>query len=1006
MSQLILESLTAFGAAEDEILLFDASDYLSLNYLNLIASHGADPLPEGVILSDGRPVMYFVDETNLASDMQRRLEQTRKAINVLACRGERAVLAVVSHGQLTVYPVKPCENIDAGFRVTKHDNYSSGFIRDLIEGALPAKTADYLYGNKVGTGVDDLLFSLLMAVGKDLNATATLKGQHETILALVGRALLTRFLADREIITPSTFPELFSTCHVDNCFYSHESAALTNAWLDQTFNGDLLPLPVGRSNYAGWFATLDPDVFRKLSFIMGHTDKYGQRPLPGFINFAHVPVGLLSEVYERYAHENLEEHVRVSAKKESIHYTPRHIAEYMLSQSFDAVTTAPPHLAKILDPSCGAGVFVVLAFRRLIAEHWKATGTQPDTYKIRDILYDQISGFDINKAALTLAALGLYLSALELDPEPLPTSKLKFKSNLIGGILHCVRGKNEPWSETPAIMGSLGASVSDDHLGKYDIVIGNPPWSSFPKGMGKKLSNVVRSVALKRDPQHLAGIANNHNNPDQVPDLPFVWKSMEWAKPAATIAFALHARFLFKNSSIGIKAREDLFKALNVTGILNAANLRESNVWPRIKAQFCLLFAKNDMPTQYNYFHFVSPKYEKELNEHQRRIRVDYQSAEPVQASALEQRPYLLKTLSQGTALDVGVIDRITSLVTDGKAIPLDQYWADNVGPERAGVGFQTSSTKEDSSFLINMGAAILSKNDSAGYIIDASSLCAFDIPRLHRTRKKTIYEPPLVLINKAIAANRNCVSARISLGKRPVAFNESFYGYSACGHPSAETLAKYLFAIFNSDLLLHYTLMTSSQYGIEREVIHKADVDSFPIIPFELLSNDQSSQIESIFDSFNQRPDTEKLNQLIYSIYELSEYDQQVIKDTLSVALPIASSIKRAQQGVSNDEIDLFCSELLTTMEPYVIQSRTDESQFHSWRFISLSNNSTFDELVAKDTFVEMANNSGASRILINSENNLHIGMLSQYRYWTPSRARLLALHILRENCSFLEKK
>ncbi|MCG2775679.1 MAG: SAM-dependent methyltransferase [Desulfobacterales bacterium] len=1006
MSQLLLDSLKAFGATEDEILLFNASDYLSLNYLNLIASDVAPHLPEGVILSDGRPVMYFIDETNLALDAQQRLDQTQKAINVLACRGETAVLAVVSHGQLMVYPVNPGENIGEGLTVTKHDDYSSGFIRDLIEGALPTKAADHLYRKKAGNGVDDLLFSLLMNVGKDLNATNTLKGQHETILALVGRALLTRFLVDRDIITTDTFPELFSTCLADNCFSTPKSAALTNAWLDETFNGDLLPLPAFKNEYAVWFATLDADVFRKLSFIMGHTNEYGQRPLPGFINFAHVPVGLLSEVYERYAHENLEEHIRFSAKKESIHYTPRHIAEYMLSQSFDAVTTASPHLARVLDPSCGAGVFVVLAFRHLIAEHWKATGTQPDTYKIRDILYDQITGFDINKAALTLAALGLYLSALELDPEPLPTSKLKFKSNLIGSILHCVRGKDEPWSETPAIMGSLGESVSDDHLGKYDIVIGNPPWSSFPTEMGKKLSNVVRSVALKRDPERLAGIAKNHNNPDQVPDLPFIWKSMEWAKPGATIAFVLHARVLFKNSHVGIKAREDLLKALNVTGILNAADLRESNVWTRIKAQFCLLFAKNDMPTQYNYFHFISPKYEKELNEHQRRIRVDYQSAEPVQASAIEQRPYLLKTLSQGTALDVGVIDRITSFVINGQAIPLDQYWANSVGPERTGTGFQTSSTKEDASFLINMGAAILSKKDNADYIIDTSSLCPFDIPRLHRTRKKTIYEPPLVLINKAIAADKNTVSARISLDKRPIAFNESFYGYSTCGHPSAETLAKYLFAIFNSDLLLHYTLMTSSQYGIEREVVHKADVDSFPIIPLELLSDDQTSQIEHTFDSFKLRPTPDKLNQLVYSIYGLSEYDQQVIRDTLSVALPIASSIKRAQQGVSNSEIESFCTELLTTLDPYVVRSRTDDSRFHSWRFISISTNSTFDELRDKDTFVEMANNSGASRILIISENNLHIGMLNQYRYWTPSRARLLALQLLRDNCDFLEKK
>lgn len=1006
MNSKMINSLKKFGATSKEILLFNSSDYRTINYVSLIDAATQNPLPEGVIETDGRPMMFFMDNTNLAKDPLVKTEQICTAVNILSCRGESTSLAVVSHGELTIYPINPSTKDELkGFISKVEDEHSDGIIRDLIEGTLPSTLASQVYGKKTKkNAVEELLFTLLMEVGKHLNSTEALKNQHEIILALIGRALLTRFLLDRKIITIETFPELYSNCDPDDCFSSPALAALTNKWLDETFNGDLLELPVKKDTYTNWFSKLNNDVFNKLSYILGHTDETGQKHLPDFIDFAHVPVGLLSEVYERYAHENLDAQVRANAKKESIHYTPRHIADYMLTQAFDAVSTTKSHESKILDPSCGAGVFVVLAFRRLIAEHWKVTGKRPDTYKIREILYGQLTGFDINNSALTLAALGLYLSALELDPEPLPTSKLKFSKNLIGSVLHSVREEHEPWPGKTIVMGSLGPSVDPSHVSQYDIIIGNPPWSSFPTEMGTALSTCVRNVAKKRDAQLFADIVEKHENPDQVPDLPFVWMSMEWAKPGAVIALALHARFLFKNSDRGVTARSHLFRALNITGILNGAALRKSNVWPRVKAQFCLLFAKNEIPTIRNYFHFISPQYERKLNEDQGRIRVDYQSAQPIQSAVLEEKPYLLKVLYKGTSLDANIIENIQSLISVNKAIPLKIYWKKNVGKNRSGVGFQTTSTAMDASFLIDMNAVSLSKEDDAGYIIDTKSLPKFKTPRLHRTREKTIYEPPLVLINKAIGANKDTVTARISLNKKPIVFNESFYGYSTCGHNSEKSLAKYLFAILNSDLLLYYTLMVSSQYGIEREVIHKADVDSFPIIPYENLSKSIKSEIDTTFDQFKKKKNTHLLNQLIYSIYGLKKYDKVVIQDTLAVSLPVAESRNKAQEKVSKCEVINFCNALKSTLEPHFINISIDEFKLHSWRFITFFIDGNCADIQNKDIFTEISDSTGSSKIMVISDGCIHLGMLNQYRYWTPSRARLLALEILKNHADKLE--
>src|SRR5208337_1849683 len=98
----------------------------------------------------------------------------------------------------------------------------------------------------------------------------------------------------------------------------------------------------------------------------------------------------------------------------------------LVDDAFDGMRKAGK--ARVLDPACGAGVFLVLAFRRLYQERWKATGQRPPRPVIRKILNHQLRGFDINESALRLSALSLYLTAIELDPKPTPPDALKFKN--------------------------------------------------------------------------------------------------------------------------------------------------------------------------------------------------------------------------------------------------------------------------------------------------------------------------------------------------------------------------------------------------------------------------------------------------------------------------------------------------------------------------------------------------------------------------------------------------
>ena len=86
----------------------------------------------------------------------------------------------------------------------------------------------------------------------------------------------------------------------------------------------------------------------------------------------------------------------------------------------------------VLDLTCGSGVFLVEALRRLV--YLKSRGATPRRETIRETLYTQLYGVDRSAAAVRVAAFSLYLAALELDPTPELTQPLAFNP-LVGRTL-------------------------------------------------------------------------------------------------------------------------------------------------------------------------------------------------------------------------------------------------------------------------------------------------------------------------------------------------------------------------------------------------------------------------------------------------------------------------------------------------------------------------------------------------------------------------------------------
>ena len=480
----LVHAAKAFGC-HDVLELGGEPSPRHLNYLDLLKISGKGILKvDAVAEFQARPLLYIVSGDQLRnSDSEKILDLQC----LLANRGEMAYLGILNPGELNVYPINLERSELARSVPTTIKRESSSaplFFQSVVNGVFTLEgqpeEPDYVFKtiNDLMTRSSEILIETYRLTPLD-------------VLSFLGRALFFRFLWDRKIIRRS---ELHSVCpgaeSARDCFRDVDNSVATCQWLDETFNGDMLPLS---GDYKDIFTHANSQtkgqLFLHLRAILEGWEHAGaafQTTIDwGDLNFAHIPIGVLSQVYENFS-KIWDPQQR---KQTSAYYTPKNIARFLVDDAFEGVSDKPN--ARILDPSCGAGIFLVLAFRRLVAARWEHDGKRPDTKTIQSILYSQLCGFDVSESALRLAALSLYITAIELNGTPRPPKSLRFPKPLQGVVLHNLR-RTEEREAKGFVLGSLRLDFPKDFNCRFDMVIGNPPWSRL-KGDDEEAKQEVKA---------------------------------------------------------------------------------------------------------------------------------------------------------------------------------------------------------------------------------------------------------------------------------------------------------------------------------------------------------------------------------------------------------------------------------------------------------------------------------------------------------------------------------
>jgi hypothetical protein len=1039
----LAQRLAAYGCTSDVIIRLDEklSAPEQLDYLDLLPKQSNHaPGLTAVAEHQGTALLYLVDASG---DVRSDAESLAALRRRLANRSDPAWLGVMRPGSLEIFPIGFHEAADARpvKTIEEHDTTAPMFFQSLVHGTFEE--------NHRLRGTDYVFHKIFDLLTRTTNEFVPKEGKGRLdaleVLSMAGRALFFRFLIDRDIVRLSELHGPDGICpaasELKDAFSTAEKAAQTSAWLDATFNGDFLPLidesipadnrEAREAAYLRFFKRTEHLVSNRI-FLHLYAILHGWRATGdtvqteldwGDLDFAHIPVGVLSQVYESFSHRADPR----TARDTSVHYTPRTIADLMVEEAFAA--TQDKAGAKVLDSSCGAGIFLVLAFRRLVREQWKG-GERPKTSVVQNILYKQVRGFDISESALRLAALALYITAIELNASPRPPQALKFPRNLRGEVLYRFGGEGAE-GKLAFPLGSLGPEVSPEIDKTFDIVIGNPPWTRLrddkdedqnadetaKKPATDELNNEFTAIGRRvLAARGLDDLAKRYQNPDKNPDLPFLWRAMEWAKDGGVIALAMPARLFGRTSGKGFEAWRAVLHSVEVTGLINGAGLRKTAVWEGMDIPFCVFFARNTKPASESRFHYSAPSYERELNG-RGRFRIDYESAQALSAARVEKQPWLLKTLSLGTWLDVEVMEALSRPTNE----TLKDRWTewDKAG-NKTGQGYNRSpdSTQKFVDFLADLP---ILENPYEAYLFASATAKTYGEmygknakgeSGAHMPRRKELFQPPLVIIPQS--PGDAVESPRAYLSKQPLAFSQSYYGYSCSGHPEADSLAALIYLLAHSKLFAYFCLMTSRRSGFDRQTFNKEEFDALPFPDLKTLPAGKKATIRSLTHRL-QHDDSkpwDEMNEFVFRLYGLDADAVQVAEDTLFAAASYREAGRAAFDGTMHDTRARFVQTLREELEPYFdvcgehAAVREAEFQPDTWRepwfFLAVSRSA--DSVPINPSLMrramEAANQRGCSRIIVHApgKRGLLIGLLNQRRWWTVTRARLCAQHIIRE--------
>lgn len=699
---------------------------------------------------------------------------------------------------------------------------------------------------------------------------------------LMLRTLFTAYLEARGVLPESLFDDLHATTFAEVLTRIGETRTFFER-MRETFNGDLFPPPPSNGEEDESYSFKKDHLAVARAIVTRQDLTTGQMSFDfSRYDFEVIPIELISSIYERFIYAG----DATKAKSRGTHYTPVNLVDLVYSQVFDDHLFKAPldDAPKVLDLACGSGVFLVDAFRRLVARRL-AAGEKLTRSLVRDVLANQIYGVDLEETAIEIAAFSLCLTAFELDPSPGSVHQLKFRSSLKDRNLFVADAfSDDSFAARPAFRDK-----------QFSIVVGNPPWNR-PKG--------ERSTGDASSRSHIE-YCEKQEPPVELPyrspiDQAFIWRSRDFAAKGARLGLILDAKNFFSQEEQSLKAKRQLMSAMRPRVMLNLSALHNKKLFPSAEQPAMVLLLENDRAGKNDSVVFASAERSDTFARHGI-VELFLERLSNLPISRVISEDHLLKIASFGMPRDRAILaDLYERYKRIGEVLPL---WNTKIhrGFE---IGIHRRPAPEELWELPKLEDTVLDR-----FAQGKAGLPTFQYKELQWSRSPEIYRGPLFITQGSLKHDR-LIGSSVEFD---VVYSRTFFGIPLRNSPWRTDL---LNAFVNSSLAVYAFMLTATRFGIDKQVAEQNDIER---LPFKDVANKSELKVlSSVLRALEKQghlTDFTALDNAVFEFFELLEWQRDYITDTVKYDLDFFrhGSESQAVRPPDNAQFQAYCETLVS---------------------------------------------------------------------------------------------
>jgi len=836
MSKHLNEIIVRLGYADSPCLKYKSRNYDSLTLTAHISKVLNALSPFAAYMVDNEPFVLFFDEASNYDEQKVISQKIWNAQIPVAIFCGKSTVKIFNGCTLDQKTQLLTETETVSFHAVDEIDENSPFsFWEITDHSFWEKYAQKFSGKKLN---DALLENLTYLTDK-------LKNEHKIPFAtkLVLRLIFIRYLVDRGVdLDYHGFSSDAAISRSALLAMLNNRTALYKlfAHLKDKFNGNLFELNGETPNSLTEAALGEIRDFLSADI----STRSGQLSLFALYDFNIIPVELISNIYEILLGQEARD-------KDNAFYTPKYLVDYILDMTIDE-HIEKNETCKILDPSCGSGVFLVDSYRRMIES--KLNGelyTENDAF-LCDTLKNNIFGIDLNPSAIDVAIFSLYLAVLDYkNPKTLKQFPLP---NLRGSnLLVCDFFDEDGLKALQTV--------------PFDFIIGNPPWGSKP---GKHMDYC-------REHGYMQYMQNNDTC------RAFILRSKDFCinNKNAKCCFVLKSKMLYMQKQPSRKFREFLLVNTKIDRIIELSSVRKLVFKNADAPAVVLSYSFSDGNKADNRFEYISMK----KNEFFRLfniIVVEKSDVKSVQQRLLIENDWAWKTLVYGLTGDIDTIRRLKSTtITLGESIESQQPSI----IKGTGVQYNDGDLKDASHLLTR--PLLNSETAINHFLLFEKNTSPFAKAKIHRPRNEALFHAPYCLVMQGPDMTDYTMEAVYS--ETDFVFHEVVYAIK--GSLSQKTFLLNTVGLLNSKIYAYFNLMLGSFIGIEREKRQVGEVLSFPFV----FNEDIARQVEHIQAIMKQDGDfvvstdasneIDALNRTILEAFGLS--DNEFIDYALRIQIP-----------------------------------------------------------------------------------------------------------------------